>query len=106
MTHEEPGQVEVVDYTPELYGDVCDNMLDYFQTGWTVCGAEDPAVISLGEEFGEKHPELAGYTTVRVIDRYVSPWKSDTLLEFSNSDITDEEYKLYEELVDEDGSPN
>ena len=90
-----------VDYTPELFDDICDSALDYFQTGWTVCGAEDPAVISLGAEFWGKHPELAGYTTVRVIDKYVSPWKSDTLLEFSNEEMTDEEYGLYEGLMEE-----
>lgn len=91
-----------MNYTPELYADICDNILDYFQTGWTVCGAEDPAVITFSEELGEKHPELAGYTVVRVIDKYVSPWKSDTLLEFSNNDITDEEYALYEGVMEEE----
>lgn len=87
-------------YTPELYADICESMTDYFQTGWTVCGAEDPAVLRLGEEFVEKYPEFVDYTIVRVIDKYVSPWKSDTLLEFSNDDITEEEYALYEEIAD------
>ena len=91
-----------VDYTEELFDDICDSALDYYQTGWTVCGAEDPAVITLGREFGEKHPELKEFTTVRVIDQYVSPWKSDTFLEFSDRPITDEEYALYEGVIDEE----
>lgn len=92
---------DVFEYTSDMYGDIMDCMLDYHQTGWTVCGAEDPAVITLSEEFGEIHPALAGYTVVRVIDKYVSPWKSDTFLEFSNDEMTDEEYRLYEEVVGE-----
>lgn len=92
---------ETVSHTPELYADICESMADYFQTGWTVCGAEDPAVINLGQEFAEKHPGLAEYTVVRVIDKYVSPWHSDTLLEFSNDDITDEEYEHYEAIMQE-----
>ena len=88
-------------YTSDLFGDVMDSAVDYHQTGWTVCGAEDPAVISLGKEFGEKHPELAEYTVVRVIDIYVNPNKSDTLLEFSNEEMTFDEYALYEELIEE-----
>jgi len=59
-------------------------------------------MIYLNAEFGERHPELAEYTVVRVIDVYVSPWKSDTLLEFSNRDLTDEEYKLYEAIMSEE----
>ena len=92
---------EIFEYEPDMFGDVMDSALDYHQTGWTVCGAEDPAVITLGKEFGEMHPALAGYEFVRVIDKYVNPNKSDTLLEFSNRDMTDEEYGLYEELVEE-----
>lgn len=91
---------ETWDYDSDLFGDVMDSAVDYYQTGWTVCGAEDPAVITLGKEFGEMHPALAGYTTVRVIDKYVGPNKSDTLLEFSSEEMTDEEYRLYEELVE------
>lgn len=87
-------------YTEELYADICIDMLDYFQTGWTVCGAEDPAVILLSDEFGASRPELEEFTVVRVIDVYVSPWKSDTVLRFSTDEITDEEYRLYEEIVD------
>ena len=93
---------ETLDYDSDLFGDVMKYAGDYYQTGWTVCGAEDPAVIMLSAEFGEKHPALAGYTTVRVIDRYVGPNKSDTLLEFSNQSMTDDEYRLYEELVEEE----
>jgi len=92
---------EIFEYTPDMYGDITDCMLDYHQTGWTVCGAEDPAVITLSEAFGEIHPALAGYEVVRVIDKYVNPNKSDTLLEFSNRDMTDDEYERYEELMEE-----
>ena len=88
-------------HTPELYADVMDAMTDSHPIGETVCGAEDPAVISVSEELGRKHPELAGMTTVRVIDKYVNPWKSDTLLEFSTREITDEEYARYEELTED-----
>jgi hypothetical protein len=97
---------EIWDYDADLFGDVMDSAVDYHQTGWTVCGAEDPAVITLGKEFGEMHPALAGYEVVRVIDKYVNPSKSDTLLEFSNRDMTDEEYRLYEELVEEESNGN
>jgi hypothetical protein len=31
---------KTVDYSQELYADVMDHMVDYHQTGWTVCGAE------------------------------------------------------------------
>ena len=89
------------EYDRDTFDDVLEHALDYHQIGWTVCGAEDPAVISLGEKFFEIHPALTGFTTVRVIDKYVSPWKSDTLLEFSDRDITDEERKLYEDLMEE-----
>lgn len=114
--HIDPGDVQLLewagvpepitmDYTPELWDDIMvsgDYVLDYFQTGWTVCGAEDPAVIYLPESFDKKHPELAGYTVVRVIDKYVNPSKSDTLLEFSNRGITDEEYAQFDQIADEE----
>lgn len=95
---------EVWDYDSDLLGDALDTSLDYVQLGWTVCGAEDPAFIALGKEFGEMHPALAGYEFVRVIDKYVNPNKSDTLLEFSNRDMTDEEFRLYEELREEESN--
>ena len=63
--------MKTAEYTPELYGRVMERMLDYHQIGWTVCGAQDPAVISLAEP-------IDGYTMVRVRERYVSAWKSDT----------------------------
>jgi len=91
-----------LDYTPELFTDISAHTLDYWQTGWTVCGAEDPAVIALDDEFGELHQEFQGFTIVRVIDRYVSPWKSDTLLEFSTREMTEEEYSLYDEIAGEE----
>lgn len=91
-----------LDYTPELYESICMDYGDYHQTGYTVCGAQDPAVIYLGEYIGKKHPELAKYTVVRIIDKYLNEWNSATLLEFSNKDITDEEYKLYDDLVQEE----
>lgn len=89
---------KTVDYTRELFDDVMDNMVDYHQIGETVCGAEDPAVVSISEAFIDKYPEFKGFTTVRVIDQFVNPWKSDTVLEFSDRDITDAEYAQYEEL--------
>jgi len=92
---------KTVDYTPELFADVTANMLDYMQTGWTVCGAEDPAVITISREFGELHPDLKGYSVVRVIDRYVNSNKSATLLEFSNKEMTDAEYSQYDEITGE-----
>lgn len=92
---------KTLDYTPELYSDICDSFLDHHQIGWTVCGAQDPAVIHLGEAFAKQHPELAEYAVVRVIDKYLNAWNSATLLEFSNKDITDEEYALYEEIMQE-----
>ena len=90
-----------LDYTPELYADICEDYADYHQLGWTVCGAQDPAFIYLGEGFAKKHPELAEYSIVRVIDKYLNEWNSATLLEFSNQDITDEEYARYEEVMQE-----
>ena len=92
---------KTVDYSEELYAEVMENMTDYNQTGETVCGAADPAVISIGTELAVKHPELAGYSAVRVVDRYINPWNSATLLVFSNVEITPEEYADYEELAGE-----
>lgn len=92
---------ETLSYTQELFDDACECALDFFQIGWTVCGAEDPAVMTLSVGFGERHPELAGYSVVRVIDKYVSPWRSDTLLEFSNIEITDEEYLLWNGVMED-----
>lgn len=91
-----------LDYTKELYNDICYDYAEYFQTGWTVCGAQDPAVIYIGEGFKKKHPELKEYSTVRVIDKYLNEWSSATLLEFSNNNITDEEYELYNAIIDEE----
>lgn len=87
---------KTVSYSEDLYSEIMDNMTDYHQTGETVCGAEDPAVITIGTGLGAERPELAGFGTVRVIDRFVNPWKSDTLLVFSNVEITAEEYADYE----------
>lgn len=91
-----------LDYTEELYTDICEDFGDYFQTWYTVCGAQDPAIIYLGDGFGKKHPELKDYTVVRVIDKYLNEWSSATLLEFSNKDVTDEEYAMYEKLMKEE----
>jgi hypothetical protein len=87
--------MKTVDYSPELYGKIMENMADYNQTGETVCGAQDPAVISLNEPLAE----FPDYTVVRVEDRYVNPWKSDTVLVFSNEPLTDEEYDEYQTFV-------
>jgi hypothetical protein len=89
---------KTVDFTHELFVDVLKYTLDYMQTGETVCGAEDPAVLTVTDELAAKHPELAGYSVVRVTERYVNAWKSDTFLEFSNLEITAEERERYEEL--------
>jgi hypothetical protein len=91
-----------LDYTPELYEDVVASFYDYFQLWYTVCGAQDPAIIYLGEEFGKKHPELKEYSVVRVIDKFLNSWSSATLLEFSNQDVTDEEHEMYEKLMREE----
>ena len=91
-----------VDYTPELYDKVMEHMIDYHMTGLTVCGSKDPAVVYLNDEFGEIYPSLNGYSVVRVIDRFLNEWSSETLLEFSNEDMTDAEYKLYEEVMEEE----
>lgn len=86
--------MKTVDYTPELFAEVMENMADYHQIAETVCGAEDPAVITLREP-------VDGFTVVRVINRYVNPWKSDTFLEFSNREVSAGEYALNDELLDE-----
>lgn len=93
--------IETLDYTPALYSDICESMADYHMTGWTVCGAEDPAVIELGTEFGVKHPELSELTVVRVIDRYVSSTRSETLLEFSSVPITAQEQAWADQVAEE-----
>lgn len=94
--------MKTFDYTEELWGDIMDSFTEYHMTGYTVCGAEDPAVIYLGDGFKLKHPSLAEYSVVRVIDKYLNEWNSDTLLEFSNDDITDEELQQYEEICKEE----
>lgn len=94
--------MDTLEYNSELYGDIMDSLREYFQTGYTVCGAQDPAVVYLNNNFGRKQPSLAKYSVVRVIDRFLNEWSSETLLEFSNKDITDQEYKLYEKLMAEE----
>jgi len=93
-----------IDYSPELYGDITDGFYDYFLLWYTVCGAQDPAVIYLNEGLGKKYPELAKYSVVRVIDKFLNSWSSQTLLEFSNQDVTDKEYEMYEKLMKEEES--
>lgn len=93
-------KIKTLSYTQELADDVYGNMVECFQTGETVCGALDPAVLEVSETLGKKYPELAGLNMVRVIDQYASPWSSDTLFEFSTQEITPEEYARYEEFVD------
>lgn len=92
-----------VDYNRELFGHLMDNVGDYFTTNYTVCGAEDPAVIYIND-VGDKYTELKGYSVVRVIDRFLNSWSSETLLEFSNEDITDKEYEMYEKLMEDEES--
>lgn len=91
-----------LDYTTDLWNDLMDNFEMYYQTGWTVCGAQDPAIIFPNEHFYKKYPELLGCPVVRVIDKYLNEWNSATLLEFSDKDMTDEEYAEYEKLMDEE----
>lgn len=88
---------KTVEYSEDLFNDVMENMTDYHQTGETVCGAEDQAVISIGKEL----PGFEGYSVVRVTERYVNPWKSDTFLEFSNREVTPEEYARWDELAED-----
>lgn len=92
-------KIKTLSYTQELADDMYGNMVECFQTGETVCGTLDPCVMELGTAFAELYPDLAGLTTVRVIDKFVSPWQSDTILEFSDRDITAEEYAQYEEYA-------
>jgi hypothetical protein len=92
---------KTVDYSAELFEDILAFALDYSQTGETVCGAQDPAVIDLANGFAVKYPSLAGFAVVRVTERYVSAWKSDTFLEFSNLEMTEEERERYEELLEQ-----
>lgn len=94
-----PYPSKTIEYTPELYQDVCEDFGDYHMLGYTVCGAQDPAFIYLGESFGKKYPTLAEFQYVRVIDRYLNSWNSETLLEFSNHEITEAEYEQYEEVM-------
>ena len=93
---------KTVPYSEELYAAVMESMLDYWQLGETVCGAEDPAVITVSEELGKQYPEFKGLTTVRVNETYVSPWKSDTYLSFSNIEITGTEYQAADDYLGED----
>lgn len=88
---------KTVEYSEDLFNDVMENMMDYHQTGETVCGAADQAVISIGKEL----PGFEGYSVVRVTERYVNPWKSDTFLEFSNREVTPEEYARWDELAED-----
>ena len=89
-----------LNYTQELMTDIFDSNLEYYQTGFTVCGAEDPAVVYLGEAFKKKYPALKDYTVVRIVDTFISAWVSKTTIKFSNKKITKAEYKLYEKIVD------
>lgn len=89
--------METVDYTAELFAKVMENMADYYQMGETVCGAEDPAVITLTKPV----EGFETFTVVRVTNRAVSAWKSDTFLQFSNDGLTDDEYRQFDELMDE-----
>lgn len=93
---------KLVDYSPELFDDIMDSFEDSWLIGYTVCGAQDPMVIDLGEAFGEKHPEFAEYSTVRIIDRFLNSWSSATDMEFSNTPLTDAEYEEANKILDEE----
>lgn len=93
---------KLIEYTPELFNDICQDYDDYYQLGYTVCGAQDPAFIYLSEDFGKRNPRLAKYAYVRVIDRFLNSWSSETLLEFSNKGMTEEEYADYDKVMEEE----
>lgn len=92
---------KTLEYSESLYADVTADALDYWQQGETVCGAEDPAVISLGPEFATRRPDLAAYSVCRVHETYVSASKSDTFLTFSNEEITGAEYQRWDDLMED-----
>lgn len=96
----------ILDHTKELYNDICSNMLDYRQIGYTVCGSQDPAVIYLDDSFGEIYPELKKYRIVRVKEKFLNAWNSETFLEFSSDPMTNQEYDDYEKIMDEDDENN
>lgn len=91
---------KTVDYDRQMFADIMTDPLDYLQTGETVCGAEDPAVIELSDTFKARYPKYAGYTVVRVIDRFVNANQSDTLFEFSNDPVSDADRAAYEDLLE------
>lgn len=90
-----------VEYSAELFADIMECMLDYWQLGETVCGAQDPAVITVSEKLAVFHQELRGYTVVRVKEQYVNSSRSDTFFEFSNREITSTEYQIADEFTGE-----
>ena len=92
-------ETKTVDYTRELMDYIWDSFNESWLIGYTVCGAEDPMVIELGDEFIDSHPEFEEFTYVRVIDKYLNEWNSATLLEFSTRELTDEEYELSEAIL-------
>lgn len=98
-----PYESLTVDYTPELYEEIMDSFGESWLQGYTVCGQQDPAVIELGDHFIDTHPQFEDYTYVRVIDKFLNSWNSATLLEFSNHELTDEEYETYEDILKEEG---
>lgn len=93
--------MKTVPFTHELFSDIVGDSDEYYQLGETVCGAEDPAVVTLSQRFRDDHPEYRDYTTVRIVDQYVGPNRSETLMEFSNTPITAKEYQYYEAIADE-----
>lgn len=89
---------KTVDYDRQMFDDMLTDPAEYIQTGETVCGAEDPAVIELSDTFRARYPEYADYHFVRVIDRFVNANSSDTLFEFSNRPVSESEYEANAEL--------
>ena len=88
-----------LDYTPELFEEIMDSFSESWLTSYTVCGAQDPMVIELGDAFKDNHPDLAEYSFVRVRDKFLNAWNSATFLDFSNTPPTDEEYEQYEYIL-------
>lgn len=91
-----------VDYDADIYHEaiLCSN--EVIITGYSVCAAQDPAVIVLGREFSEKYPQVSRYQFMRVINTPLNEWSTETVLEFSNEDVSDEEMRAYDKILAEE----
>ena len=93
--------MKTVPFTHELFSDIVGDSDEYYQLGETVCGAEDPAVVTLSQRFRDDHPEYRDYTTVRIVNQFVNSNRSDTLLEFSSDPLTEVERRYHEEYMED-----